>query len=117
MMRRLVLLFFVLFPALNPVHAAQPSSPNIVFIIVDDLGWSDVAFHGGNVPTPNLDRIADEGLELTQHYVAPVCSPTRAGLLTGRCWSRFGITTPTNGLALPMDTVTLPWCITRDLGP
>jgi arylsulfatase A-like enzyme len=108
MMRRLLLLFLILFPALNPVCAAQPSPPNIVFIIADDLGWSDVAFHGGNVPTPHLDRIANGGLELTQHYVAPVCSPTRAGLLTGRCWSRFGITTPTNGLALPMDSVTLP---------
>lgn len=82
--------------------------PNIVFIMADDLGWADVAFHGGNAPTPHLDRLAREGLELAQHYVAPVCSPTRTGLLTGRCWSRFGITTPTNALALPTDTVTLP---------
>lgn len=87
---------------------AEPSPPNIVFIMADDLGWADVAFHGGNVPTPSLDRLAREGLELAQHYVAPVCSPTRAGLMTGRCWSRFGITTPTNTLALPMDTITLP---------
>ena len=86
----------------------KPSPPNIVFIIADDLGWSDVAFHGGNAPTPHLDRLAAEGLEVAQHYVAPVCSPTRAGLLTGRCWSRFGITTPTNELALPENTVTLP---------
>jgi arylsulfatase A-like enzyme len=67
-----------------------------------------VAFHGGNTPTPHLDRLAREGLELTQHYVAPVCSPTRAGLLTGRCWSRFGVTSPQNERALPWDTVTLP---------
>ena len=84
------------------------AKPNIVFIIADDLGWADVAFHGGNAPTPNLDKLAKEGLELTQHYVAPVCSPTRAGLLTGRCWSRFGVTSPQNELALPSDTVTLP---------
>ncbi len=89
------------------VHAAH-NHPNIVFIMADDLGWADVAFHDGNAPTPHLDRLAKEGLELAQHYVAPVCSPTRAGLLTGRCWSRFGITTPTNSLALSMDTVTLP---------
>lgn len=89
--------------------------PNIVFIIADDLGWADVAFHGGNAPTPNLDLLARDGLELTQHYVAPVCSPTRAGLLTGRCWSRFGITTPTNSLALPRDTVTLPTAL-RSVG-
>ncbi len=86
---------------------AETGRPNIVFMIADDLGWADVAFHGGNAPTPHLDRMANEGVELTQHYVAPVCSPTRAGFLTGRCWSRFGITTPTNGLALPPQTVTL----------
>jgi len=54
--------------------------------MADDLGWADVAFHGGNAPTPRLDQLAREGLELTQHYVAPVCSPTRTGLMTGRCW-------------------------------
>lgn len=86
---------------------AQTTPPNIVFMIADDLGWADVGFHGGNAPTPHLDRLAEDGLELTQHYVAPVCSPTRAGLLTGRYWSRFGVTTPTNSLALPADTVTL----------
>lgn len=107
MKRILLLICSLLFPASSAIHAAE-LPPNIVFIIADDLGWADVAFHGGNAPTPNLDRLASEGLELTQHYVAPVCSPTRTGLLTGRCWSRFGITTPTNGLALPIDTVTLP---------
>jgi arylsulfatase A-like enzyme len=77
-------------------------------MMADDLGWADVAFHGGNAPTPHLDRLAREGLELGQHYVAPVCSPTRTGLLTGRCWSRFGVTAPQNQRALPWDTVTLP---------
>ena len=96
----------------RPAQAAAPSAeatarPNIVFIMADDLGWGDVAFHGGKAPTPHIDQLARNGLELTQHYVAPVCSPTRVGLLTGRCWSRFGITTPTNNLALPPDTVTL----------
>lgn len=87
-----------------PVSAA----PNMVFIIADDLGWADVGFHGGTAPTPHLDKLAKEGLELTQHYVAPVCSPTRTGLMTGRFWSRFGVTTPQNERALPWDTVTLP---------
>lgn len=81
--------------------------PNIIFIIADDLGWADVEFHGGNTPTPNLNRLLAEGVELTQHYVAPVCSPTRAGFLTGRYWSRFGITTPINNQGLPFETVTL----------
>ena len=92
----------------SPHANADEDHPNFVFIIADDLGWADVAFHGGNAPTPRLDALAKQSLELTQHYVAPVCSPTRAGLLTGRCWSRFGITTPTNSLALPIDTTTLP---------
>jgi arylsulfatase A-like enzyme len=87
---------------------AADTKPNIVFIIADDLGWADVASHGGNAPTPNLDRLAREGLELTQHYVAPVCSPTRSALLTGRCWSRFNVTTPQNGRGFRWDTVTLP---------
>lgn len=88
--------------------ASSPSRPNIVFIMADDLGWGDVGFHGGNAPTPNLDRLAREGLELAAHYVAPVCSPTRTGLMTGRCWSRFGVTNPQNERALPWDTLTLP---------
>ncbi len=87
--------------------AEQPTPPDIVFIMADDLGWADVAFHGGNAPTPHLDRLAREGLELRQHYVAPVCSPTRTGLMTGRCWSRFGVTIPQNEPALPPDTVTV----------
>jgi arylsulfatase A-like enzyme len=103
----LVLMGLMLAVPCQLFSADTPARPNVVFIMADDLGWRDVAFHGGNAPTPHLDQLAAEGLELTQHYVAPVCSPTRTGLLTGRCWSRFGITTPTNELALPTDTVTL----------
>ncbi|MGE0759972.1 MAG: sulfatase-like hydrolase/transferase [Pirellulaceae bacterium] len=102
-LRNVALLMLAAFAA--PLRA---DAPNIVFIIADDLGWADVGFHGGNAPTPNLDRLAAEGLELTQHYVAPVCSPTRTGLMTGRCWSRFNVTSPQNNRALPWDTVTLP---------
>ena len=91
-----------------PSQAAEElNRPNIVFIMADDLGWADVAFHGGNAPTPNLDRLASQGLELTQHYVAPVCSPTRSGLLTGRCWSRWGVVNPQNEQAFPVETITL----------
>lgn len=99
-----LLLFLLLCPLLN----AAPLRPNLVFIMADDLGWADVAFHGGNAPTPHLDKLVSEGLELTHHYVAPVCSPTRTGLMTGRCWSRFGVTIPQNNRALPWDTMTLP---------
>ena len=80
---------------------AKEGKPNIVFIMADDLGWADVGFHSGNAPTPHLDQLAAKSLELTQHYVAPVCSPTRTGLMTGRCWSRFGVTIrKTNALAV-----------------
>lgn len=90
-----------------PTSAQDVARPNIVFIMADDLGWADVAFHGGNAPTPHLDQLAQQGLELTQHTVAPVCSPTRTGLLTGRCWSRFGVVNPQNDQALPSGTTTL----------
>lgn len=99
-------LLLSLFLGVGLIRATPP--PNIVFMMADDLGWADVAFHGGNSPTPHLDKLAKESLELTQHYVAPVCSPTRTGLMTGRFWSRFGITAPHSGRALPWDTVTLP---------
>lgn len=104
MHRPLLLLLLVLCPLLQ----AAPARPNIVFIMADDLGWADVAFHAGSAPTPTLDKLAAEGLELTHHYSAPVCSPTRTGLMTGRCWSRFNVTTPQNERALGWDTVTLP---------
>ncbi len=88
--------------------AATAAKPNIVFILADDLGYGDVAFHGGVAPTPHLDKLAREGVELTQHYVAATCSPTRSAFMSGRYWSRFGILGPDNRRALPLDTVTLP---------
>lgn len=97
-----------MFVASTARGADTARQPNIVFIIADDLGWADVGFHGGRVATPNLDKLASGGVELRQHYVAPVCSPTRTGLMTGRFWSRFNVTSPQNERALPWDTVTLP---------
>ncbi len=103
-MRKPILYFLAL--AFSVLANAQ-SQPNFVFIIADDLGWADVDFHDGNTPTPHLNQLLAEGVELKQHYVAPVCSPTRAGFLTGRYWSRFGITTPINNQGLPFETVTV----------
>ena len=78
--------------------AAEPSSertarskPNILVLIADDLGWGDVGFHKGRIPTPQLDRLAKDGLELQRFYAYPVCSPTRAAFLTGQMPRRFGI--------------------------
>lgn len=87
------------------LHAAD--KPNVLVIVADDLGWADVGFHGSKLPTPNLDRLAREGVVLDQHYVAPVCTPTRAALLSGRYWSRFGNTAPSNTRVYPFGTVTL----------
>ena len=90
------------------VATAAMSAPNFLVIVADDLGWADVGYHGGTVPTPHLDKLAREGVELDQHYVAPVCSPTRSALLSGRYWSRFGVTTPQNERAYAWDMITLP---------
>ena len=85
----------------------RAARPNIVIFVADDLGWADVGYHGSPIKTPHIDRLCREGVELDQHYVAPMCTPTRAALLTGRYWSRFGNTAPSNTRVLPWDTVTL----------
>jgi arylsulfatase A len=69
---------------------AQPratSHPNIIVIFADDLGYGDLASFGGTTPTPHLDRLAREGMKLTHFYAQPLCSPSRASLLTG-CYSQ-----------------------------
>ena len=57
--------------------------PNIIVILVDDMGWSDIGSYGGEIPTPNLDALAARGVRFTQFYSTSRCSPTRASLLTG----------------------------------
>lgn len=59
--------------------------------IADDMGWGDVSCHGGPVPTPNIDSLTKSGIELQRYYTYPLCSPTRAALLTGLMPKRFGI--------------------------
>ncbi len=73
---------------------AAPARPNVLFILVDDMGWGDLAANGGTgVPTPRMDQLAREGTRFTQFYVAsPICSPSRCGLLTGQFPSRWRIT-------------------------
>jgi len=77
--------------------------PNILFVLADDMGWGDVSYHGSDVRTPNIDRLVQKGVELDQHYVCPMCTPTRACLMTGRHPGRFGrhATTPSNPPVLP----------------
>ena len=68
----------------GPFKEAFQSQPNIVIILAEDLGWADVGYHGGRIDTPHIDRLAREGVRLENFHVYPLCSPTRAGLLTGR---------------------------------
>ncbi|MBI5689540.1 MAG: sulfatase-like hydrolase/transferase [Verrucomicrobia bacterium] len=72
--------------------ATPPARPNILLLLADDLGYADVGFNGGKViATPNLDRLAASGVKMTDFRACPMCSPTRAGLLTGRWPLRFGL--------------------------
>ena len=71
-------------------HAAPP---NILYIVADDLGWKDVGFHGSDIKTPNIDKLASGGARLEQFYAQPMCTPTRAALMTGRYPFRYGLQT------------------------
>lgn len=89
--------------------AVAAEKPNILLIVADDLGWADVGWHGGFGKTPVMDQLVREGVELDQHYVQPVCTPTRTALMSGRYPGRFGpqALAPSNLRAMPTNTVTL----------
>src|SRR5207248_2657559 len=99
-----------------PSVLAQRVPPNIIVILADDLGYGDVGFNGcPDFPTPNIDSIASNGVLCTDGYVTdPICSPSRAGLVTGRYQQRFGHENlpqedATNTrLGLPMSEILLP---------
>jgi arylsulfatase A-like enzyme len=94
--------------------AAQtaPRPPNIVLIVSDDQGWKDVGFHGSDIATPQLDKLAAGGARLESFYAQPMCTPTRAALMTGRYPHRYGLQTlviPSNArYGLPTDERLLP---------
>lgn len=98
-LRRSVAVAAVALLALGALHpprlAAQQAAPrpNIVYILSDDQGWKDVGFHGSDIRTPNLDALARGGAELAQFYSEPMCTPSRAALLTGRYPYRYGLQT------------------------
>lgn len=91
--------------------------PNVLLIVSDDQGWNDIGYHDPQLRTPNLDRLAREGVELERHYVQPQCTPTRVALLTGRYPSRFAehCTQASNEQAFPVGTQTLARVL-RDAG-
>jgi arylsulfatase A-like enzyme len=115
-MRWICLVLFCLH--VGPLRAAEP--PNVVFLLADDLGRADCGFMGGKaIRTPNLDALAKQGAILDAFYVQPVCSPTRAALLTGRYPMRHGlqvgVVRPWAQYGLPLDERTLPQAL-RDAG-
>ena len=71
--------------------ASANERPNIIVMVADDLGWADVGYHGGPIDTPSLDRLAAEGVQLDRFYTTPICSPTRAALMTARDPIRLGV--------------------------
>ncbi len=95
----------------HDVMALGGDKPNIVFFLVDDLGYADCGFNGGkDILTPNIDKLAGGGTVLEAHYVQPVCSPTRAALMTGRYATRTGVYTvvrPHAEWGLPLEERTL----------
>jgi len=110
-LRRLVGATAVLACAAGGVAADEGSPPNLVLVMADDLGWGDVGYHGGEARTPNLDRISARGVRFNRFYTQPICSPTRAALMTGRYPWRSGMASGVvlNHLdqALPLDETTL----------
>ncbi len=109
MKHRLSLVILMLLALAATSRSASPEKPNILFIVADDLGWSDVGWHDGFGKTPVVDKLVREGIELDQHYVQPVCTPTRTALMSGRYPGRFGThaLAPSNLRAMPFGTVTL----------
>jgi arylsulfatase A-like enzyme len=87
-------LLTLLLAAFGLITANAATKPNIVHIVADDLGWKDVGFNGcPDIKTPNLDALAAGGVKFTQFYVQPMCTPTRAALMTGRYPFRYGLQT------------------------
>jgi len=103
--------------------AKAQKKPNLVFILIDDMGWTDVGCYGSKFhETPNIDQLAEQGMKFTEAYAAcPVCSPTRASIIAGQYPARVGITdfipghwrpyekliVPDNVLQLPVESVTI----------
>lgn len=99
---------------LAPAAAMAQSAPkpNILYIVADDLGWNDVGFRSKDLATPTIDKLASDGAVLDQFYVQPMCTPTRAALMTGRYPMRYGLQSfvilPEQNFGIPLDEKLLP---------
>ncbi|KAG1649382.1 Arylsulfatase I [Nymphon striatum] len=103
--------FVLLFAASSLTLHAQQAKPNVVVILADDMGWNDVGYHGSEIKTPTLDRLAKQGVELNHFYVQPACSPTRSAMMTGKSSVRLGILAPlykNSEKGLPLSETIMP---------
>jgi len=103
-------------PAVPFVRAAQTRRPNVVLILTDDQGWYEIGSNGNrDIHTPNLDRLASDGVRFTHFYASPVCSPTRSSLMTGRHYQRTGaVDTYLGRDVLHADEITLGQVLQRE---
>ena len=121
--RMVALLTLLAWPWATAAAVAQtsqtPPRPHIVLLLADDLGWGDVGFHRSKIATPSIDALAGRGVQLEQFYVQPICTPTRAALLTGRYPMRLGlqvgVVRPWSDHGLPLDERTMASAL-RDVG-
>ena len=92
-------------------EAFAENPPNVLIVLADDLGWKDVGYNGSEIRTPNIDALASQGVILTRYYAQPLCSPTRASLMTGQAALRTGVLRAIdkhNEQELPLDRNILP---------
>src|SRR5688572_24965725 len=87
-MMKIIIILLLISP-----HAFSQEKPNIIFILTDDMGYGDIGCYNGIYKTPNIDKMAAEGISFTNYYSAsPVCSPSRVGLMTGMAPAKWNIT-------------------------
>lgn len=101
------------FTQANSADTDERQKPNIIILLADDLGWADVGFHGNTeIETPSLDRLAREGIQLDRFYTAPICSPSRSALMTGRdpmtLGTAYGVIMPWNNHGVAGDETFMP---------
>ena len=93
-----------------PASAEKAKKPNVLFIVIDDLGWDDVGFRSHQIHTPTIDALAADGVVLNQYYVQDVCSPSRATFMTGRFAMHHSIVDwipPASAYGLPLNETTM----------